>query len=57
MHCLWWIEDQPNIIEALNCRDDKEKQLKLLKDAVNWYSFYINNWNPMIVRSDAKEEK
>jgi hypothetical protein len=57
VHCLWWIEDQPNIIEALNCRDDKEKQLKMLKDAVNWYSFYINNWNPMIVRSDAKEEK
>jgi hypothetical protein len=57
VHCLWWIEDQPNIIEALNCRDDKEKQLKMLKDAVNWYSFYINNWNPMILRSDAKEEK
>jgi len=57
VHCLWWIEDQPNIIEALNCRDDKEKQLKMLKDAVNWYSFYINNLNPMIVRSDAKEEK
>lgn len=29
----------------------------MLKDAVNWYSFYINNWNPMILRSDAKEEK
>ena len=28
----------------------------MLMSAVNWYSFYINNWNPMIVRSDAKED-
>ena len=35
VHCLWWVEDQPNIIEALNCKD-KNKQMIMLKDAVNW---------------------
>ena len=56
VHCLWWVEDQPNIIAALNCKN-KDEQLKMLKEAVNWYSFYINNWNPMISRSDASEDR
>ena len=40
----------------MNCKDKKEQFIKL-KEAVNWYSFYINNWNPMIVKNDAKEDR
>ena len=29
------IEDQPDILAAMRC-DDKEKQLELLQNALNW---------------------
>ena len=32
---------------------DKKKQRQALKNALNWYSFYINNWNPLIAKNDA----
>jgi len=38
VHCLWWVENQPDLIGALNCKD-KNQQYGMLKDAINWYSF------------------
>ena len=53
---MWWVKDQPNIIKALNCTD-KTEQIKLLQEAVNWYSFYINNWNPIINNIGCEKNK
>ncbi len=38
VHMLIWMKDQPNIMEALNCKD-KKKQIELLQNALDWYSF------------------
>ena len=38
VHCLWWIKDQPDLIGALNCKD-KDKQLNMLQESLNWFSF------------------
>ena len=34
-HMLIWMKDQPDIMEALNCKD-KEKQDELLQNACDW---------------------
>ena len=35
VHCLWWVDNQPDLIKAMNCKDKKEQQ-GLLKEALNW---------------------
>ena len=34
-HMLIWMKDQPDIMEALNCKD-KKKQDELLQNACDW---------------------
>ena len=36
--------------------DDKEKQLELLQNALNWYSTQINGWNPLIAHDDNQDQ-
>ena len=38
VHCLWWVEGQPDLIAAIN-EKDKDKQLSMLYDSLNWFSF------------------
>lgn len=49
------MEDQPDLLAAMR-EEDKEKQLNMLQKALNWYSTYINAWNPLIAHDDNYDQ-
>ena len=55
VHCLWWMDDQPDLMAAMR-EENKEKQLQMLQHALNWYSTQINAWNPLIAHSDDYQQ-
>ena len=49
------MDDQPDLMAAMR-EENKEKQLQMLQHALNWYSTYINAWNPLIAHDDNYEQ-